>query len=308
MAGELTPKEAEELDRAISESEAYATIARYWHKANGSRITRTSNADKIKALLISKIENENRRRRRVIFTQRVAASILFAIASLSVVYYTTFRSSYELVAQAGVGATCKTTLEDGSVVWLNSESKLFVENHFNRNIRRVKLEGEGYFEVAKNPSKPFVVGLKGGSSVKVLGTKFDISAYGNDRFIKTSVLSGKVAFGTDSRKELLTANQSAILSLADNVLSRNSHEVIPVAPWKEGMLVFSATPLSQIKNILERKFGSKVVISDPELNSVELSGKFTTESLATILELLSLTNHLQVSERQGTYYITRHNS
>uniref|UniRef100_UPI0033429B3C FecR family protein n=1 Tax=Chryseobacterium sp. TaxID=1871047 RepID=UPI0033429B3C len=110
----------------------------------------------------------------------------------------------------------KTTLPDGTKVWLNAESSLKFPTQFTGNVRPVELIGEGYFEVAHDKSKPFFVSSRG-QQVKVLGTKFNINAYENEPAILTTLVSGSVEVSTlrkDMPTKLSPGQQSQLNSLS----------------------------------------------------------------------------------------------
>lgn len=100
----------------------------------------------------------------------------------------------------GKGSKGRFTLPDGSVVWLNSETKLTYPNQFADDRRLVSLEGEAYFEVAKDAKKPFVV-QAGEIDVEVLGTCFDLDSYSSGEFVKTALLNGSVKISGKALKD-----------------------------------------------------------------------------------------------------------
>ena len=99
--------------------------------------------------------------------------------------------SFQKQNAKGVKSTIE--LADGSKIWLNADSKVQYPALFNGSTREVYLNGEAFFDIAKNPSKPFIIHLSNGT-VRVLGTSFNIKAYDNEPVVETSVATGKVAF------------------------------------------------------------------------------------------------------------------
>lgn len=190
----------------------------------------------------------------------------------------------------------KSTIElaDGSKIWLNADSKVQYPALFNGNTREVYLNGEAFFDIAKNPSKPFIIHLANGT-VRVLGTSFNIKAYDNEPVIETSVATGKVAFIPK-----LKNNQKAdtiFLTPENKVVYRVKEEEIITAAtisaedkgWTEGKMIFRAMLFKEIAVELERNFGKKVVFRDEETGNFRLTGSFQNNTLAEILYYLAKT-------------------
>ena len=176
------------------------------------------------------------------------------------------------------GGQYQLQLPDGSKVWLNAQSSLRFPATFTGNERLVELTGEAYFEVEKDPNKPFRVnilsstgGSKGdrpGGIVEVLGTHFNINAYDDEEVIKTTLLEGKVKMSAIPDKSGLAGNpQSAILSPGEQVsLSQSSHlsQPIPVqteevTAWKNGLFRFQDASIESIMRQIARWYDVDIV-------------------------------------------------
>src|SRR5690606_4403888 len=122
---------------------------------------------------------------------------------------------------------------DGSKVYLNAGSTLQFPSAFAGNERRVKLNGEGYFEVAPNKDKKFIVETES-LQVEVLGTVFNLKSYADDSKIYTTLLEGKVAItGVDNRVQILSPNEHAIYNKSTKKLSIESIDTSPNVAWKD---------------------------------------------------------------------------
>ncbi len=185
-------------------------------------------------------------------------------------------------------------LSDGSKVWLNADSKMQYPQSFSGNTREVYLDGEAFFNVAKNPQKPFIIHLANGT-VKVVGTSFNVRAYNNERVVETAVATGKVAFipkyKTDNKKQdtvfITPNNKVRYLVMAEKI------SVVPTLisqdmGWTEGKLIFNSMRLEDIATELERNFGKKIVFVDAEAKDFIFTGSFQNNSLAEIMYYLSL--------------------
>ena len=186
-------------------------------------------------------------------------------------------------------------LADGSKIWLNADSKIQYPDVFSGDSRDVYLNGEAFFEVAKNPLKPFIIHLAKGT-VRVLGTSFNIRAYDNEKVVETSVASGKVAFIPKYKNEI--KKQDTVFLTPNNKLRYTfNSEKIAVLPtvavddkaWTEGKMIFKAMSLENIATELERNFGYKVIFLDNQARSYVLTGSFQNNTLEEIMYYLSKT-------------------
>ena len=139
-------------------------------------------------------EKENRPRRVYLWFARVASVILLlSMTGLSVYYYTMSQMIMpDMIVSVEKGQKANVVLPDGSKVWLNAGSSLKYPENFWPECRLVELTGQGYFEVTKNPEKPFIVKVDPVYSVEVLGTRFDVSAYNDDDVVSTTLVEGSV--------------------------------------------------------------------------------------------------------------------
>jgi ferric-dicitrate binding protein FerR (iron transport regulator) len=183
-------------------------------------------------------------------------------------------------------------LPDGSKVWLAADSRLKYPRSFAANRRDLYLEGEAFFEVTRNPQKPFVVQLVAGA-VRVLGTSFDIKAYKSHHEIITSVATGKVAFipGHSSHADtvLLVPNKKSVYNIDSHKTEVKETDAQADKAWIDGILLFDAITLGEIAVILERYYGKTVVFREERLKKYRYTGKFANNSPAEILHYLSKT-------------------
>ncbi|WP_312790012.1 FecR domain-containing protein [Sphingobacterium sp.] len=148
------------------------------------------------------------------------------------------------------GAQYNVVLPDGSSVWLNASSTLEFPSSFDgSNQRAVKLSGEGYFEVAKNPNKKFVV-QSDKQTVEVLGTKFNISSYPDDYTVKTSVKEGLVKVTSSIESVLLKTKQTS--SLVKGKLYQENTDLDKALAWKNGYFYFEDDKIEDIMRELGR--------------------------------------------------------
>ena len=155
------------------------------------------------------------------------------------------------------GETYQVRLPDGSLVWLNAASSLtYSANLVERGKRRVRLDGEGYFEVAKDKAHPFVVESRG-QEVEVLGTHFNVNAYNDEDKIKTTLFEGSVKVFHTNNEILLKPGEQATLS--ENKLSVSEADTEEVLAWKDGDFIFNREPIESVMRKLERWYDIEVI-------------------------------------------------
>ena len=137
-------------------------------------------------------------------------------------------------------------LPDSSTVWLNCASSLRYPSSFSDTERVVQLEGEAYFEIAKDPSRPFKV-IARGAEIRVTGTKFNVKAYQKDGIVRTTLLEGSIKIKAKEKTEVLKTGEEAVINIAGqlekrNVGSRNKNAVA----WRKNQFDWSHEPLETI--------------------------------------------------------------
>ena len=185
------------------------------------------------------------------------------------------------------------TLPDGTKIWLNSDSKLRVPSNFAASkTREVYLDGEAYFDVAKNPSKPFVVHTLF-VEVKVLGTAFNVKSYRDDSQIETTLIHGKVSIGKtgDTNGLVLLPNQKAIFSKKTSDMSVHAVANIDIpTAWRQNKLVFDGAPLADVILQLERWYDVKIHIESEGSLECLITANLDNESLTDVLQLFEISH------------------
>ncbi len=187
-------------------------------------------------------------------------------------------------------------LSDGTKVWLNAGSQLIYPSVFINKTRQVMLIGEAYFDVAKNPEKPFIVRASD-IHVHVLGTRFDISAYPEDKMIQTVLEEGKVSLKYSGKGILnrefvvdMVPNQKIELDKLTGEAKSQMVDVRKYVSWKEGMLEFDKVDLIRALKQVERYYSIKIRLADPMIGLYKLSGKLDLkDSPEDVLNVIRLT-------------------
>jgi transmembrane sensor len=160
--------------------------------------------------------------------------------------------------------------------------------------RTVELEGEAFFDVAEDKTRPFIV-KTGDLQIRVLGTAFNVKAFKGDKLSETTLLRGKVEVGvnnTDDRT-ILKPEQQAVYARDLKKISVSTVQSEKIALWKEGALVFDNTPFSEMEIALERWYGVEIILTDESGSNCRFSSQFQNEPIIKVLELLKATSGIE---------------
>lgn len=181
-------------------------------------------------------------------------------------------------------------LDDNSRVWLNANSELRFPRKFLGDIRTVYLTGEGYFEVSANRQKPFIVHANG-ADIRVLGTRFNISAY-NDRTV-TTLVSGKVEVLADDRTFELDPGYQLSYDTANREVERREVNTDLYTSWVTGSFEYEDMMLGELIQCLTNWYGVRFEFETPEIARRRFTGHFKrTQSLDEILHIIGTTTNI----------------
>ncbi|MAZ28712.1 MAG: hypothetical protein CL868_16745 [Cytophagaceae bacterium] len=199
-------------------------------------------------------------------------------------------------------------LADGSIVHLNSGSVLKYPSSFGENQNReVYLEGEAFFEVAKNIHKPFIVKTSQ-LNVRVLGTRFNVSSYVEDGYTSATLAEGSVAVypsdgDMDSIRRKIKPGEQA--RFRDGILNVKYVDVNKNIAWMKGSLYFDNERFEAISKRLERRFNTDIVNTYEALNDVHYTGAFSDEDLTDILDVFKSNTDFEYSFKDGKIVIEK---
>jgi ferric-dicitrate binding protein FerR (iron transport regulator) len=169
------------------------------------------------------------------------------------------------------GQISNITLFDGTNIWLNAGSTLKYQQNFNKNGREVFLEGEAYFDVAKNKELPFVVNA-GNSQIKVLGTVFNVKAYHDEPKIETVLVEGNIEFNAQGKSILLKPGEHILYSEKTNQISKTKVNTEDFTSWKGGKIYFNNETLQEITLQLERWYEVKFQFTEEHIKNYRFTG------------------------------------
>lgn len=231
---------------------------------------------------------------RHLFRELIKVAAVVAITLMAVTWFADDEAvmpvNYqEMVVPAGQRA--ELNLSDGTKVWLNSGSTLTFPTSFSDDVRKVTLDGEGYFEVTKNADCPFVVETSKGN-IRVLGTEFNVLAYHDDDVWETALLKGSVEiFNPESEETIMRLEPNTQVSLRENKFVKESIGETSRFLWKEGLLCFSNITVEEMFERIELYYGVTIKVNQKQLLEKRYTGKFRTkDGVEHVLKVLQL-NH-----------------
>ena len=199
------------------------------------------------------------------------------------------------------GETYQLRLPDGSLVWLNSASSLTYTAFLNEQEKReVMLNGEAYFEIAKDKAHPFIVKTDK-QAIEVLGTHFNVMAYTDEPFIKTTLLEGSVSITGNGLKVLLKPGELAINDIDANKINVTSVDAEDAIAWKNGYFNFDNENIGTIMKQISRWYDIDVEFRDADYNKVYWVANYArSASLNGLLKSLEMTGnvHFKIEGRR----------
>jgi transmembrane sensor len=206
---------------------------------------------------------------------------------------------------APFGSRVSFNLPDGTTGMLNSGSTLTYSTPFSGN-RKVNLTGEAWLEVHHDEKHPFEI-TSGSSKVKVLGTKFNISAYPTENYVEVVLAEGKVEYLNMEAAIDVDMSPRERLVFQEGQISKSVTDVEKYNSWTEGKLVFRGDQMSEVARRIERWYNVKVELSDTQLEKYTFRATFIDDSLEDVLRFLSMTSPIKYTvipsslQSDGTY-------
>ena len=325
-------EELQELDRLLAENPSYGLLEAIVGSLKGSpeHFERNipeeelagSGWKRLAGRLKEVVNLEDRRTDRMPWIRRwVAVAAVFLVVAGTAVWY--FRGNRDAspmsyankMLNVDNGHRSKIILSDGTAVWLNAGSRLYYPDVFTGSRREVTLDGEGFFDVAKQEGMPFLVHA-GKITIKVLGTRFNVKAYRDEPAVSTTLISGKVQVmmdGEPDKKIVLSPNEKLTVmnpvpeteAAPDRVgnalhylvqgVPKAGDDSLPETAWVENRLAFSNETFEEVARMLERRFDVQIDITDGRLREAHLSGVFEKETIQQVLDILKMTTKFQYS-------------
>ena len=329
-SGEELKQLLDKLDSKEEQDFLFVEAERLWKKSEEHKNQFTADQEKIFAQILAKIQQiENTKtttERKISFIKNYLNSTvsqnLLKIAAILVIAVLLFVGGYSVlhhpkqntlaylnVIKVPRGIKKRVVLPDNTTVWLNAESTLKYPQHFGKT-RTVYLTGEAYFEVTKDAKHPFIVSTPE-VKVKVLGTGFDVSAYPEDKQVKTTLVHGKVMVyqvngdGLVMKKAILLPGEQSVFWVAGKTFSVKKVNTNNYTAWRNGKLIFKDTPLSEVIKQIDRWYNVKTFVHDEVIEQFDYTVQFDKDSLNCVLKVLQEITPIRIIRSGRKIFVTR---
>lgn len=238
--------------------------------------------------------------RRTFFLRIAAAVAVLLVAVFLMVQYLGGGDYMELATQNQIE---ENLLPDGSQISMNQYSSVVYAPRRDKQYRRVELSGDAFFEVERDTARPFVIQAHD-LEIEVLGTAFYVDAREDQPEVQVIVQSGTVSVKAGEAQVILNAGEIGIYDKASGALSKQTNEDQNYMAWKTDVLIFEQTTLERVVFDLNRKFHARISISNPELNTCELTATYEGKSLEAILKIIEKTLNIKAVQKDEEIIFT----
>lgn len=201
------------------------------------------------------------------------------------------------------GETYKVRLPDGSLVYLNAASSLTYSATLNQHgVRRVKLEGEGYFEISKDKAHPFVVESRG-QEVEVLGTHFNVNAYADEPMIATTLLEGSVKVSAENKNQIIKPGEQAVNN--GNSIQVSKADIENIIDWKAGDFSMNRANFKTVMRKIARWYDVEVIYDPLFPEDIESGGWISRNNkLSAVLKLIESSGQVHFKVEGKKIYVS----
>ncbi len=319
LSGKATEEQitiVEQWMNASSENKAYfESIKKTWEETGKLKPTPVAvDVDKAWEKLSFRIDASEKNQKVIPIerTRKTPARILLRIAAvlipiilLTIFYFWQFgKVKYiDIIASQNI---IQDSLPDGTVVSVNANSKLTYPDKFKGTKREVVLEGEAYFDVAHDKTRPFII-QTGDAHIKVLGTSFNVNAYKENNEVEVFVKEGKVLLyginltSGDTNSVVLTAGEKGIFDKLTQKVRKIKENGINDLYWKTKTLIFSKTELSMVIETLRKFYGVDIILNNKDLYYCRLSATFINQPIDNIIDIIAKSFNLTITKNGTTY-------
>jgi ferric-dicitrate binding protein FerR (iron transport regulator) len=261
-----------------------------------------SSLKKVKEKIGSKSTNKATKVKPLWIAVRIAAIVIIFFGIYMIGRQkTNEQTAQEIIRISSMEETKSILLPDSSMVYLNKSSIIEYDEKFSSLERKIKLNGEAYFEVKPDKTRPFVIETSR-SVTRVLGTSFNLKAHAGSVVESIVVTSGLVEFSDKEIGQLhkvqLKSGEKAILG---KELIKETNTDLNFLAWKTGTIIFQNEPLPKAVEFLSEFYGVKITLEGDKLKDLTLTGKYEKKSLDQMMEILEMTLQIKVEGMNGNY-------
>ena len=319
LSGESSASEEKELKRWLAEDPDHTKLLdqyrSVWEKLGRIKSVAGIDMDAEWHVLESRMEESgkvltlqpDRKKSASFYIGRIAVAAMLAVILTFTGIYSVNRFGYKTLAT--MDQPEEIVLPDGSTVTLNYFSSLKYPRRFSGEMRKIELEGEGFFEVESDPEHPFVINTRD-VDIKVLGTSFNVNAYSENAAVEVTVKTGEVAVtrhGEVPRTIILKPGNKGVYKKTDETLEITQEIDKNYLAWKTKSFVFEDQTLLDVSKQLSKVYQAEIIIASDSLKNARITTAFNDQSLDAILNVLSATLDLDVRKSNGQIILSETN-
>lgn len=297
-------KERQTFNEFLSQQDE--AVQKYWMEMNEIGRGKKADTDKAWDKLYGRLQAEKMiPGKKFPFTRslRIAASIIIimglAFTGLYIGLTNSGKNNENIILTDAGQKNVRVDLPDGSTAYLNRNSSITYPDKFDSQSRTVKLEGEAYFDIESDNTRPFTVNA-GDADVTVLGTSFNVNT-GNNR-VEVLVTSGEVLLKSHAGEESVTLEQGDLGLLSDQAASKRLNNDPNYLSWKTELLVFEGDSLGKVIKDLKRVHNINIETENNEIRNLRVTSVFDNQSHETIIRIICTTFNLEYY-KEGDKYI-----
>ena len=303
---EASEKEENEIAKFKKiNNEEYSILSQLW-KRNDIKVT---DFDSIKAWEQVQLKvDANKTKVIPIYTKlmRIAAVAAILIVGMFSIYYFSEKNTNHISKIIEITSNEKgkeILLADGSMVWLNKDAVLTYPEKFDKNTRNVELSGEAFFEIEKNPNKPFIINMSN-ATVEILGTSFNINTKEDETEIIVATGKVKVSGTDNSKSKIITVGYSAKVS--NNNIEKYKTTRPNYLAWKTGKFSFKETPIIEVIKDLNSYYEYQIILNNnnEEIECL-LTANFEQANQQDIIDVIKLTCDIEIIKENNNFKIIK---
>jgi transmembrane sensor len=320
MANEMDSEELakfnDRIDKSDNDKKIVQQVKSDWENMKNYKNDKEFDTDKAWERLHSKFENdglldnitETGRKNNYSLLIRIAAIFILGVLVTSIAYYLingTQKTNWQIAETYKNKENLKVELADGSIVYLNADSKLYYPEKFSEKSRVVEFEGDAFFEIAKNPQKPFIIKAKG-AEIKVLGTSFNVNTNVESKDLEVLVATGKVKLSSlENEKNYVTLVPGEMGTLKGNNVSQHKNTDKNYLSWKTKYFDFTeGIKLGEAIKVLNRAYHTEITCGNNHICENVIYTTHNNEPLKKVLEIICSTYSLKVNDKDGKIVLT----
>jgi len=250
-------------------------------------------------------DHEQKISRRLFTPMRIAASLLFLVLLGAALVSVNNRMQTIRVIASVAEKNKMVRLPDGSTLLLNANTKIAYSRQFGKKNRDIVLDGEAFFDVTPDKSKPFTI-TAGHAHVKVLGTSFNVNMRKGDNQVEVFVTTGVVELsekGNYNNRVLVHPGNIGLVNKSVITLAKADDDNI--LAWKKGVFTFNDTPLSKAISLLGDYYHVHMVIKGAGMDTIKINGSYEDDTLDRILQIIGQHNpQLTIAKSDDTIYLS----